>query len=532
MARAKVLYNDDSTELWDVEPGRAVESLKELIDRVVDNVPIDIYAIECALPDMCEYETKVGEVVGRRFTPPHPPSRQRCRGIDALRAEGTDHLSVYVEHLHDRGIQCVAEMRMSDTHHRRVAPDEYGCPVFTLEHPKWVIKRDDGVEEVAMDYSYPEVREHRLAILTELANDYDTDGLELNFIRWGKHFEKDKGREKASIMTEHIANIRRMLDAAAKRRGSDRLLLGVRMPSTIEECWLEGADVRTWVENGWIDYVVAAEYNDTWPGTRVDEFVPFCKGRCEVYAQMGNIIGSSWKGKPVITGRGEYLANDREPGYVSMRINNEEARGAAANYSAWGADGISFWNISCSTGTRGKGNEIGPEHRARMFAWMNEAIDPARVEAGKRTYHYVPLYKGLQESKSNYFYHGNLQSPLGGVRSQVLEFPAEDRGKRKAFRFRMADGRNGEKLAGTLRFRVLHCGQDAEVTVDVNGTVVEADKIGRTVDPANEDVGASWFELSLEDCPALRGDKELGLTCMGEGGDKVPYMEELEARVG
>ncbi len=34
MARARVHFNDDATELWDVESGRARESLIELIDRV------------------------------------------------------------------------------------------------------------------------------------------------------------------------------------------------------------------------------------------------------------------------------------------------------------------------------------------------------------------------------------------------------------------------------------------------------------------------------------------------------------------
>ena len=50
-----------------------------------------------------------------------------------------------------------------------------------------------------MDYSYPEVRAHRLAIMRELAEQDEIDGLDLDFCRWAKHFPRDQGFEKAPI---------------------------------------------------------------------------------------------------------------------------------------------------------------------------------------------------------------------------------------------------------------------------------------------------------------------------------------------
>jgi len=517
------LYNDDATGLADAIPGRARESLVELIDRVTDNVPVDVYALECALPDLCEYDSKVGEVRGARFS--QPPDA-RSAGIAALREEGEDLLSVYTETLHAKGIPCVAEVRLSDTHHRKLDLSNPICPRFAVENPQWCIVRPDGMEEVALDYSFPEVRAHRLAIMTELATERGVDGLELNFIRWGKHFHRDQGREKAPIMTAFVGEIRDLLRRAAERRGRDRLLLGVRMPSTIEACWLAGCDPETWVRNGWIDYLVVAEHNCTWPGTRVDEFVPFCRGRCELYVQMGDMMGGVWQGKPRIVGRG--VAQFAE-GYWGMLLSNEEARGAAANFFAWGADGVAFWNISCNIGNQGKWHS--PEQRARTLGWMNEVIRPERVTTRPRTYHYLPLYKGIHIPERNYAYRENLCSPLGERKGQILEFPAAEVGQRKTFEFRLADGRDGSKVAGRLRFRVLHCDADSRVRVDVNGAVLDQGKVKRALDPDNQDISAWWFAIDLADCPPLRGDNELGLTWLEAPGAAVPCVEELEITV-
>ena len=78
------------------------------------------------------------------------------------------------------------------------------CPRSSRANKQYAIKRSDDIYGVALDYSYPEER--------------DIDGLELNFIRWAKHFERDRGREKAPIMTAFVREIRGMLDRAVFRR--------------------------------------------------------------------------------------------------------------------------------------------------------------------------------------------------------------------------------------------------------------------------------------------------------------------------
>ena len=339
MARTRVHYNDDGQVLaeiangWDYKPGHAVEFIREWIDRITEHTPIDIYAICVASPDRCHYETKVGEA-------------GRGAAVNQLRKEGADFLNVYTQRLHEKGIGAVASIRMSDTHHRRIED----TPIFTQKHPEWIIQRSDGIQEVAMDYSYPEVREHRLAIMREIAEEYDVDGLELDFNRWAKHFQRHLGREKAPIMTAYMGQIDEMLKEAAEKRGRDHLILGVRVLGTLEECWNCGLDPKAWVKNGWVDYMVVCEPNCTWPMMHVEEFAAFTRGtKCELYAQMGDMMGGSWSGKPEIKDRG-LAQSPAHKGYSGMLLTSEEAKAAAYNFYTWGAQGISFWNIACNMG--------------------------------------------------------------------------------------------------------------------------------------------------------------------------------------
>ena len=107
--------------------------------------------------------------------------------------------------------------------------------------------------------------------MREIAEDFDVDGLELNFVRWAKHFPRDQGHDKAGIMTAYVGQIHEMLALAATKRNRERLTLGVRVPESITACWLAGGDIETWVKAGWIDYVVISTWNNTDPQLAIDE---------------------------------------------------------------------------------------------------------------------------------------------------------------------------------------------------------------------------------------------------------------------
>ena len=70
------------------------------------------------------------------------------------------------------------------------------------------------------------------------------DGVELNFIRHGYCFSAETARDQHPVMTALLPRVRQMLDETGEKKGR-RLLLGVRVPTTLDECHELGFDIPT-----------------------------------------------------------------------------------------------------------------------------------------------------------------------------------------------------------------------------------------------------------------------------------------------
>ena len=532
---ARTVFNDDAQMLMEAPQKGATKFVQAWLDREVAAVNFSTFVFLASMPDLCSYDTKVGETYGDRFGPDYRGGW--APGIRGLRSEGTDALKVVTSHMHSKGKEVLAAIRMSDTHHATISRETHLCPLFAVKNPQFVIRQpDQRTNETALDYSYPEVRAHRLAIMQEIVEKYDVDGLELNFVRWAKHFPRDKGRQKADIMTRYVGTIHKMMATAAGKRGRKPLTLGVRIPESIEACWRAGVDIETWVKRGWIDYVVLSTWNNTDPNLPVGEFTRFTKpAGVDTIVVMGNMMGCIYDGPPKILDRPIAMsAKHKSESYLAMLLTAAEARGAAANYYAAGADSISFWNVGIHFG-----GEVtaAPEQRKRIADWTQAVITPERVYQGPRTYRYLPMGKGISTRKPplrNYPWYDEGFSPLGHKNSPVLTFADDQLKKRQVFPFQMADGRDGKPLPGTLTFWIYHLNEQDQLTVDINGKTVTAKNIRR------QDVGqrrgglpGQRLTISLGDCPPFRGQNQLGLTLTKLVGEhkQPPYMEELEITV-
>jgi hypothetical protein len=522
----RIIYNDDSQGVNEARPGHVRADLEAWVDRPCRRIPIDTYAWCIAFPDICMHHTKVGEVYGERF--PEPPNNA-AMAISELHQEGTDVLHVVCTRARRHGVEIVASVRMNDTHGMFADPLSPNMSRFLLAHPDYVIRRQDGIPERALDYSYPEVREHRLAILRELANDYDIDGLELDFTRWAKLFAREEAPFKIHVMTDFLGQVRQILDQAAARRGCPRLTLGVQVLESLYLCHLSGLDPRTWVARDWLDYLIQCDFNCTNPQTPAAEFAAFCApSRCTHHVRMGNMMGGAWDGPPHVTSRpvAQYKGN---PGYGGMVLTPEEARGAAANAYGFGADGIGLWNICCNLGQRHKAGATGPDRRQfqeDMFAWIQAVADPDAVWAGRRVYHFVPLYKRASLPVRNYPVNGLLTSPTGAP-TQIVTFRPESVGHRQMFRFLCADGVRPEPVKGVLRLRMLNSDTGDEFRLDLNGVPLAAASMTVVPEPDNT-LPAVWYEVEMGQNSCLRGDNELGITPQRLARrDAPPYMEEL-----
>lgn len=163
--------------------------------------------------------------------------------------------------------------RMNDWHF--VEFDDYDryptLDRFYVEHPEYRIGYPNNENPVGWDiknsrqqnYRIPDVRRHYLALLTELAEQYDIDGLELDLMRSPNYFPLNRLEEGTAVMSDFVRTVRTMLDRVGLERGKT-LPLCVRVPHRYAYCARIGLDVKGWVENGWVQMVnVSSSYFHT-----------------------------------------------------------------------------------------------------------------------------------------------------------------------------------------------------------------------------------------------------------------------------
>jgi hypothetical protein len=118
------------------------------------------------------------------------------------------------------------------------------------EHPDWVIR--SWWWQGLWNYAVPEVRDYRLSILKELVDEYDFDGLQLDFSRHVPVLPPGRQWELRDHVTEFVRRVRLMLLDVERARGRS-FLLSAKVPQNLEGCRVDGFDVETWARQNLVD---------------------------------------------------------------------------------------------------------------------------------------------------------------------------------------------------------------------------------------------------------------------------------------
>ena len=183
---------------------------------------------------------------------------------------GTDPLEVTSKFAHDNGFEFFWSNRVNDTHDSGHRPDKpyerwsklkqahpeylFGTVGEKLPHGRWS----------AIDFSHKEIRDLCVKYYTEVCENYDVDGIELDFFRHLFLFGNVARGETASaaelkMITDMLTQIREITERVGMKKGKPILLL-VRIPDSIEYCRGVGIDIKTWMEKGLVDIVVGSGY--------------------------------------------------------------------------------------------------------------------------------------------------------------------------------------------------------------------------------------------------------------------------------
>jgi len=196
---------------------------------------------------------------------------QEATDVKALYGDGPDDLEVYIDFCHKNNAEAIWAMRMNDTHDfsaSEVYRERFKNNRFKQEHPDWLVGSRENQPPhgrwSAVDFTHAGVRERAFRLWEEVCENYDVDGLLLDFFRhptffkstaWGEH----ASAEEVEMMTDLFRRTREMMDKIAARRGRP-LLMSVRTPDSPGYCKGLGLDIETWMKEDLIDVWVATGY--------------------------------------------------------------------------------------------------------------------------------------------------------------------------------------------------------------------------------------------------------------------------------
>ncbi|MHB9070818.1 MAG: glycoside hydrolase family 10 protein [Sedimentisphaerales bacterium] len=253
--------------------------------------------------------------------------------VEDFLEQGTDSLQIIVDFCRKNNIEVFWSMRMNDIHDGQTSETAaLMLPKFKKDHPELLMGSKDNPPKIdywtSVDYSHQEIRDMAFKFIQEVCENYDVDGVNLDFFRHMPFFKsvamgQSATQEDLGKMTDLMCHIRQMADKVGAKRGRP-ILIAVRVPDSVGYCNASGFDIVRWMEQDLIDILVVTGY--------------FRLNPWEVSVELGHKYGI-----PVYPSLDEGRWLDEEAS--AIRNSMECLRGRAA--IAWhsGADGICTFNF-------------------------------------------------------------------------------------------------------------------------------------------------------------------------------------------
>ena len=264
-----VIHNNDGCDTY-LYPADRKFSIPDFLDyRSAGLKGTDVSTISyCTISSsfgQFTHNTKVGEFLTLIHN--RPGSRNIVPEFVKL---GTDPLKVTSKYAHENGFEFFWSNRVNDTHdsgHRPDNPYERWSKLKT-KHPEFLFgavgERLPHGRWSAVNFSHKEIRDLCVQYYTEVCENYDVDGIELDFFRHLFLFGDVARGNIASaaqlgMMTDMLTQIREMTERVGMKKGSPILIL-VRVPDSEEYCRGVGIDLEKWMAKGLADIVVGSGY--------------------------------------------------------------------------------------------------------------------------------------------------------------------------------------------------------------------------------------------------------------------------------
>lgn len=255
--------------------------------------------------------------------------RYNVPGYEKWFEQGIDIVKIFQQETHKRDLEVFFSHRMNggDNDPQFVQgrgtffDDTDSLYVIPLkrEHPDWLIKVPCNPNGL-WNYAVKGVRDYELRNLSEIAQDYDFDGIELDFARSCPVLPPGHAWENRDSLTEFMYAMRQMTLEVEKTRNRP-FLLATRVPENLVGCRFDGIDIETWIRKQLVDIIVM--------GCRSFEI--------DVAAFRTLVRGTPLK---LYCALDDHHSSD---GYAAPPL--EVLRGVFANWYRQGTDGVQTFNF-------------------------------------------------------------------------------------------------------------------------------------------------------------------------------------------
>ncbi len=293
------------------------------------------YCTQSAGFGLFTHNTKKGELLSWSFD----KNDSKRRNIAAeLIANGSDVLQIMVDFCHANKLECFWSMRMNDTHDAASHPNAYHplFPKLKREHPEWLVGSITTHTKYgpwsSVNYAIPEIRALAVSYVKEVCENYEVDGIELDFCRHLCYFKTvatggTATDQEIQAMNELMKQMRSVTDQEGIRRGRP-ILLSVRVPDSTDYARAIGLDFEYWMKERLADIFIGSDY--------------FHLNQWEYWVSLGHRYKV-----PVYACLSESRINDKDKRFS----RNDESSYAARSIAAWdaGVNGIHIFNYYNAT---------------------------------------------------------------------------------------------------------------------------------------------------------------------------------------
>jgi len=448
----RVLYSNDTTNITScVSPFHQARQpfRKEMLEATVDEVAgfVDAHLLQPGLGVVPMWPSKVINLEK------HYAWIKERYGIGPdsfgnFALKGGDIVQVFIDRCRLRGQAAFVSVRMNDAHRKEYVDakpgDKPGSSIgmsvtrWYAEHPQYRIKpgSERGADRV-LNWAVPEVRARMLALIQELCENYDLDGLELDFLRTYSYFrlEETPLDQRRAIMTGFVKDVRDLLDRTT--RDGKRRWLCARVPCYLEALDVLGLDLAALTTSG-LDMVNASAHYFTTQQHHLDAI----RRRVPDAALYFELCHTLFKGDKVQAGYDVF---------PYRRATREHLHTSAHLAYAKGADGISLFNFAYYR-EHGKGEGRG-SFAEPPFDALKELSDP----------------KTLARQPQHWFIAPGWRAP--GMKPLPVPRKIEP-GKPAAFTFHLASPQGGWKNTARLRAQFDQAPGAGEWRATFNGELI------------------------------------------------------------